>query len=242
MLKKITKALSLICTGLVFVSCTVNKPAEPVRTITVSGTGSVSVNPDQVSLIYSIRTQNWWIETAVANNANATANVIQALSDCGITGKDISTYDYRITQAHTNNNGNDILNGNYLVSNTISVIIRDISNVGKIIDTVAAKVGRNSTFLGLSSFEYQVSDTTSATRQARTLAIQNAQDAASLLAGASGCKVDSVMEIREDYTSTSSNLRAYKMKEVFADNATTPISEGTVTVTSNVTVTYSLTN
>lgn len=243
MFKKIVKSLLLICAGLIFVSCTVNKPAETVRTITVSGSGSVSVKPDQVSLIYSIKTQSWWIETAVANNAQATTNVISALKDMGLDDTDIATYDYRISQGRSNSNGTDILNGNYVVSNTISVIIRDISNVGKIIDTVANRVGRNATFLGLSSFEYQVSDTTSAMRQARTLAIQNAQDAASLLAGASGCKVDSVMEIREDYTTTSSNMR-FMAKAEMADTAgvSTPITEGSVQVTSNVTVTYSITN
>lgn len=243
MVKKLVKSLSLICAGLIFVSCTVNKPAENVRTITVSASGSVSVKPDQVSLIYSIKTQSWWIETAVANNAQATTNVIDALREMGLSDSDIATYDYRISQSRSNNGGADILNGNYIVSNTISVTIRDITNVGKIIDTVANRVGRNSTFLGLSSFEYQVSDTTSAMRQARTLAVQNAQDAASLIAGASGCKVDSVMEIREDYTTTGSNMRFMAKAEMAdASGVTTPITEGSVQVTSNVTVTYSITN
>lgn len=241
MFKKIVKSLSLICAGLILSSCTINKPQETVRTITVSGSGSVAVKPDYVSLNYTVKTQNWWIETAVANNATATTNVITALKDSGLDEKDITTYDYRISQIHGNQ---DSLNGNYVVSNTISVIIRDITNVGTIIDTVANRVGRNSTFLGLSSFEYQVSDTTSAMRQARTLAIQNAHDAASLLAGASGCKVDSVMEIREDYTSTSSNLKVKNFSRASdtVSSPTTPITDGTVTITSNVTVTYTITN
>lgn len=242
MLKRLVKALSLICAGLILVSCTINKPQETVRTITVSGTGSVTVKPDQVSLIYSIKTQGWWIETAVTNNANSTNAVINALKEFGLADSDITTYDYNISQARSNNGGTDILNGNYIVSNTISVVIRDVSNVGKLIDLVAARVGRNSTSLGLSSFEYQVSDTTSALRQARTLAIQNAQDAAALLAGASGCKVESVLEIREDYTTTSSNQRMMMKAEMFAGDSATPITDGVVTVSSNVTVTYNLSN
>lgn len=241
MLKKLFKSL-LILSVIVFASCTVNKPAEPVRTITVSGSGSVSVMPDQISLIYSIKTQSWWIETAVANNANATTNVIAALKQCGLDETDICTYDYSISQTKSNSNGTEILNGNYTVSNTISVIIHDISNAGTIIDTVANKIGRNSTILGLSSFEYKVSDTSSAMRQARTLAIQNAQDAASLLAGVSGCKVEAVKDIKETYTSTSSRLVALRKDKVYSDSNTTPISDGTVTVTSNVTVTYTLAN
>ena len=80
-------------------------------------------------------------------------------------------------------------------------------------------------------------------REARTLAIKNAQDAASLLAGASGCKVNSVLEIREDYTSTGrGNEMLYKAASMSNGATPTPITEGNVTITSNVTVKYELTN
>lgn len=237
-MKKIITALCTVLLLLSLSACTIYKPAEPERTITVSGTGSVTVRPDIVSLTYTIKNQGWWIETAVTNNATATTNVIAALKDCGISESDIQTCDYRITQASSNTNGIDILNGNYIVSNTIVVFFHDISNVGKTIDTVANRIGRNSTTLGISSFEYIVSDKTSALRQARTLAIQNAQDAANLLAGASGCKVSEVKAINENYSSTSSTR--YMKAAYMEDSVTTPIEAGTVSITSSVTITYSL--
>ena len=112
---------------------------------------------------------------------------------------------------------------------------------GKVID---AAVKNNTGANGVTSFEYLVSDKATALREARTLAIKNAQDAAALLAGASGCKVNSVLEIREDYTSAGrSNDMMFKAVSMDAAGALpTPILEGNVTITSNVTVKYELTN
>ena len=96
---------------------------------------------------------------------------------------------------------------------------------------------------GRNVVEYLVSDKATALREARTLAIKNAQDAAALLAGASGCKVNSVLEIREDYTSAGrSNDMMFKAVAMEAGGAATPIVEGNITITSNVTVKYELTN
>ena len=110
----------------------------------------------------------------------------------------------------------------------------------KVID---AAVKNNTGANGITSFEYLVSDKATALREARTLAIKNAQDAASLLAGASGCKVNGVLEIREDYTSASrSNDMMFKAVSMEAGSTPTPIVEGNVTITSNVTIKYELTN
>ena len=51
--------------------------------------------------------------------------------------------------------------------------------------------------------EYFVSDSANTIRRARTAAVQNAQDAASLLAGASGCKIGAVVEINNEEITTS---------------------------------------
>ncbi|MCR4952540.1 MAG: SIMPL domain-containing protein [Treponema sp.] len=210
-------------------SCTVNKPAEPVRTITVSGTGTVYLKPDLVSLKFMVRSIEWSVNLAAEKNATATTNVINAVKEAGVSEKDITTVDYRITQDNSNT-----YPGRYTVVNTISVLIRNTEITGNIIDA-AIRNGAN----GLTSYEYLVSDETTAIRQARTMAIQNAQDAASLLAGASGCRTDMVLDIHDNgnYRSSAPMLRNSAM----GDAATvTPILEGSVGITTNVTVTYSL--
>ena len=59
MLKKI--AVLIIAAGSVLLasSCTVNKPEEKVRTITVSGTGVVTLPADQLTVRFLVRTSEW---------------------------------------------------------------------------------------------------------------------------------------------------------------------------------------
>lgn len=224
-MKKLCSLYFMIFLGTIFFSsCTVNKPAEPVRTISVSGTGSVAVKPDQVTLRFFVKTSEWNVNLAAEKNATATTNVLKAIKALEIDEADIATYDYRISQ----DNSKDYP-GKYTVTNSITVLVRNIEKTGNVIDE-AVKNGAN----GLTSFEYSVSDTATALRQARTLAVQ---DAAALLAGASGCILGNVMDIQEN-ESMYSNTRM--LKGVGFNSASTPIEAGTVTISTSVNITYAL--
>ena len=231
------KSIFILCGAIALLSsCVVNRnntPAETQRTISVSGSGNVSVTPDIVTLKFLVRTTDWNVSKAVEKNAANTANVLTALNEAGISPSDISTFDYNISQDNSNT-----YPGQYTVRNTIAVIVRNIDITGAVID---AAVKNNTGANGLTSFKYEVTDTSSALRQARTLAIQDAQDAASLLAGASGCKVSSVLNISEYQSIYNSNEIMYKA--VSADMSEgTQIQEGNITVKSTVNITYQIEN
>lgn len=238
-MNKAFKSILIIGMGTALLSsCVLGRPEKevaPVRSITVSGSGSISVKPDMVSMKFIVRNTGWNCPQVAERNAINTTNTINAIKEAGIPESDISTFDYSISQDNSHSYA-----GEYTVRNTIAVIIRNIELTGKVID---AAVKNNTGANGITSFEYLVSDKATALREARTLAIKNAQDAASLLAGASGCKVNGVLEIREDYTSASrSNDMMFKAVSMEAGSTPTPIVEGNVTITSNVTVKYELTN
>ena len=239
-MKNLVKSILVIGVGAaLFSSCMIGRPAKedaPVRSITVSSSGSVSVKPDMVSMKFIVKTTGWNCPQTAERNAINTSNTIAAIKEAGIPESDISTYDYSVIQDNSHNYA-----GEYTVRNTIAVIIRNIDLTGKVID---AAVKNNTGANGITSFEYLVSDKATALREARTLAIKNAQDAASLLAGASGCKVNGVLEIREDYTSAGrGNDMMFKAVSMDSNGGTpTPIVEGNITITSNVTVKYELTN
>jgi len=236
-MKKI-KMLVAIVAVIALTGCTITKEAEEkVKTISVSGSGSVQVSPDQLSLTFQVKSREWNVNDAVTKNAQISEKVIETVKEAGIDSKDICTYDYRITQETDVVNGREYP-GRYNVLNSIRILVRNTDTAGEVIDA-AVRSGAN----GLTGFEYLVSDTSSALRQARTLAVQNAQDAASLLAGASGTKVADVLEITEggSYTSRNSGNLLMKAQTLSADSsAITPIETGTVTVTASVNITYSL--
>lgn len=230
-MNKICKSILLISLGMgLFSSCVIKQPAEQgqmPKTITVSGTGSVSVKPDLINLKFLVKNTEWNITRAVERNAANTNNVLTALKEAGIADSDISTFDYSITQDNSYN-----YPGQYTVKNTIAVVIRNIDTAGAIIDAaVKQNIGAN----GIIDFSYGISDESSYLRQARTLAIQDAQDAASLLAGASGCKLASVLSINEFGGSAPS----YRKMDV---SSSIPLMEGAIEISSQVTITYNLEN
>ena len=229
-MKKIVLAVSAVL-ALSFASCTINKPAETQRYITVSGSGTVSVSPDLVSIKFIVRNSGWNVSQTAERNTINTNNAIAAIKAAGIADDDIFTSDYRITQDNS-----QAYPGQYTVRNTISVIVRNPDLTGKVIDSA---VKQNTGANGVTDFEYMVSDRSTALRQARTMAIKDAQDAANLLAGASGCKVGNVLEISENYTSTSRNEGVVLAKAV-KSNADTTIEPGKLDITSNVTIKYTI--
>ena len=230
------KSLSiLIAAGALILvsSCTINKPQEQVRKITVTGRGVVSLPAEQLSVRFLVRTNEWNVNVARDKNAEITTKVIEKIKEAGVSSDDITTVDYRITQDNSNS-----YPGKYTVVNYIKVLIRDLNNAGNVIDNAVAN-GAN----GLTSFNYSAKDNPNALREARTLAVQNAQDAASLIAGASGCKIADVLDIQEGYnpsafTKSFNNISASRA----AAEYTTPIEAGNVEVSSTVTITFSLTN
>ena len=232
MLKKICSFLILAGVLLLASSCTVNKPEEKVRTITVSGTGVVTLPADQLTVRFLVRTSEWNVNFAREKNAETTTKVIAKIKEAGVLDGDVTTVDYRITQDNSNS-----YPGKYTVVNYVQVLIRDIDNAGTIIDNAVAN-GAN----GLTSFTYSATENPNSVREARTLAVQNAQDAAALIAGASGCKIADVLDIQEGYNPSSYARSNGAAKLMGANSYTTPIEAGSVEVSSTVTITFSLAN
>ena len=233
MFKKISTLIIAAGVVLFASSCTVNKPEEKVRTITVSGTGIVTLPADQLTVRFLVRTNEWNVNLARDKNAEITTKVIDKIKESGVLEGDITTVDYRISQDNSNS-----YPGKYTVVNYVQVLIRDLSNAGNVIDNAVAN-GAN----GLTSFSYSATENPNSLREARTLAVQNAQDAAALIAGASGCKVADVLDIQEGYN-PSSYTRASNsaMLKAVGNSYTTPIEAGNVEITSTVTITFSLAN
>lgn len=235
-MKKIFESMVLLIAACMLFSCTVNKPAEAPRTITVNGTGTVSAEPDQASIIVSVVTQEWVAKQAADENAAAMTKVRDAVIAAGIRADDITTTDYSIARQDTWSNGRS-WPGKYQVRNSLNITIKNTSLASTVIDTAVA-AGANE----LTSLSFSVADTSSLVRQARMLAVQQAQDAASLLAGASGCKIGQVVSISENNNSGARLLsKTFKAEAAMAvADASTPVSAGKIEVSSNVTITYAL--
>ena len=167
--------------------------------------------------------------------------VQEAVVSAGILKDDISTERYTIEQETSYSNGR-VIYGDYVATNRIKVFVKDLNLTGTVIDT-ALKNGANQ----LSSFQYGITNKDSYVKQARTLAVQNAHDAANLLATTGGAFLGKVLTINEQSNSFGMyKISAMRANSIEADavpeatSVSTPISGGKTTISFTVDAVYEL--
>ncbi len=208
----------LLISAVIFASSVSKNSAENQRSVSVSGQGAVQVLPDIATIQLSVVTRNSSVEEAVRENASIMTEVQDSLVSLGLQRESFSTSNYRIFQETAYVNGKNIA-GDYRVSNMLTIVLREITKAGAVIDSAIA-AGANE----LSSLEFSVSDTTQAVEEARMLAMKQAKDAAEKLAEYSGAKLGRILSISEE----NYNRPLYQSNAslVSAQDAATPVSAG----------------
>ena len=133
-----------------------------MNTITVSGTGTVTMPTDEVTVYLGVETTSNDAATAQQINAEKMEQVIKALQDAGIAKEDMETSSYSIYPVRDYYYGpypeietEDPGITSYVVSNQLKVSVKDIDNVGEIIDS-AVVAGANE----VNSVSFTLSDET----------------------------------------------------------------------------------
>lgn len=234
--------ISILAGTLLLGSCSIQQDNYSKRTVSVSGTGSVTVEADTATIILSVITKGKDVAETSAENANKMTAVQDAIKSKGIQKECISTQNYSVFQeSHYDNKTGKQVYDDYRVTNQVKILVKKIGMAGEIID-LALKSGANQ----LSSLTYGVTDTEIAKKQARSLAISQAQESANLLAGASGAKLGKVLSISEHSDYSYPRARLLKASAVanadmaLEEAAPTPISGGSSTVTITVDAVYQL--
>ncbi len=204
------------------------------RTISVSGTGRVSVSPDLADLRLGVSITEATVEQARAANATAMVRVIEALKSSGIAAADIQTTNLTLNPVYdySSNESPPRLTG-YSLSNTVAATIRDLAVVGRAIDG-ALEAGATS----LDSIAFRVRDQTAAEREARELAVFDAKAKAEVLAAASGVTIEDVASISESGSPIPYPVFHGEMAKMAMSDASTPIETGSNEVSITVAVTY----
>ena len=239
-MKKIRLAAALAGV-LLLTSCSIKTTNVEKRTVSVTGSGSVEVEADNATIILSVITRGKDVALAAKENAEKMSKVQENIISLGITKENVTTERYNVEQETIyNHNTGRTSYGDYTVTNKIKVFVKDLSLTGNVIDT-ALKSGANQ----LSSFQYGISNKDSYVKQARTLAVQNAHDAANLIATTSGAMLGKVQKINERtnsfalYKVASARASANDAMEEAA-SVPTPISAGKTTISFTVDVVYEL--
>ena len=202
--------------------------------IFVSGLGRVRVKPNIATASVGVETTATALADAV-NQTNTKMNaIIEKIKALGVAEKDIQTIAYNIypvTQQRPNTTTQTITG--YRVNNQLSMTIRKIEDVGKILDAVVA-AGANNVY-GIS---FGVDDPTTYQQQARLAAVKDAQDKAAQLAKGAGITLGKVVSITEGGIAPSPVFRSGGV--MAAEAASVPIETGDLEISISVSMRFAV--
>jgi uncharacterized protein len=212
----------------------VNLPgvAAAADTITVDATGQLAVTPDLMTVSLGVEVTRGSVRDALTT-ANAEANkLIDTLKAQGVDAKDIRTSDVSINPQYNYNVSPRAVTG-YQASNIVSATLRDLSKSGGIIATAAESVGNDIVIRNVSLSHNSKPDEV---KQARQLAVQDAQSKAGQYGSLTGRKVGKVLAISDDYVT----FTAMPYQGGGIGGGGVPVEAGQGAVIARVKVTYAL--
>jgi hypothetical protein len=208
-----------------------------LRTLTVSGTGKISLQPDIAYIYVGVHTEKPGAAEAVAENNTKTQKLIDALKAAGVAANDIQTSSFSIYQNNQYGPDGKPTSSNYAVDNTVNLTVRKLTQLGDLLDA-AVKAGANN----VNSIQFDVADKTKALSAARTAAVKTANTQAAELATAAGVSLGSIQSIQYSDATPSPIFQGKGMGgggSTAADIAV-PINPGQMDITVSVTIAYEI--
>jgi uncharacterized protein len=174
---------------------TVAPPPVPVcdssRSIQVSGTAVINVNPDRVLIQLGVQSNGSNAAKAEAANSQTIQRIVAALKKQGVEQKDILTDRYLIEPIYKDYD--DLHIKGYRINNVVAITLRDVNKVNKVL-AAALEAGANQVL----NTEFYLSDLRTYRDQAREMAMKAAREKASDLARAAGSEIGCVLNINEN--------------------------------------------
>lgn len=223
-------------------------------TITLSGHGEIKASPDIASFYFSITKEAKTVKEAQDMVAEIEGKVLASLKDNKIEDKDIKTenasfypkYEYKYDSASLTpctqygcppRTGKSVITG-YEATESITVKVRDLDSVGKVMQDLGA-VGVSN----LNGPNFSIDDEDGLKAEARKKAIDDAKEKAKVLAGDLGVRLGKVVNFNESGNYYPVYAKgAMAMDSMMTESAPAPatLPQGENTISSDVTITYEI--
>ena len=212
-------------TAMTAASAQTPNPATPMTTndgtlLSVSAEATSQRVPDVATISTGVVTRGADSNAAMRENADQMAKVLAALKGAGIPERDIRTTGVNLNPQYQYAENQPPKITGYEARNTVSVKVRDLGKLGKIMDTLVAE-GANE--LNGPSFEVDKPD--EAYDEARRAALEKAQARAEMYAKALNLRVRRIVSIDETsggFRPPVPMMRAMAMEAKGADTAISP--------------------
>ena len=202
--------------------------------ITVTGEGVVLAAPDMATISLGVTHEAPSAREALSLVNAAVAAVLADLSAAGVDGKDMQTNGLSLNPIwdhRSNSNGPAKIRG-YQASNTVSVRVRDLPNLGRVLDSVVSE-GANQ-FHGLT---FGLQQPRPLQDQAREAAVKDALAKARLFANAADVTLGQIVSISENGGSRPQPMMRMEAAVVMDS---VPVAEGEVGLTMSVTMVFDI--
>jgi uncharacterized protein YggE len=207
----------------------------PVPQIVATGQGEAKVTPDRARIFIGVEARARTAAAASTENARKQRGIIDTLRAMGIPQEQISTAEFSVyPEQQFNPERGDTMPRimGYVVRNVVRAELRQIDQVGRVLDAALAK-GANQ----INSLDFYASNAAEVRRSALAQAIQNATANACAMAVAAGGMATGPLELSE-----LGDVRPFlgyggAMRDV-AQAAPTPIAPGEQTLTVTVTARF----
>ncbi len=209
---------------------------EPGR-ISVTGDGVVSVQPDMATIRFAVVTQARSAAQALTENSRTTAQALDTVRGAGIENRDMQTSGLSLAPRWSDRSSSlgsapQIIG--YVARNEISVRVRDLDQVGPLLDVLVS--GGVNQFNGLI---FGLQDMESAQQKARILAVQDARTRAETYARAAGVRLGRVVSIVEN-GAMAPDVR-FMATERAMTAAPVPVAPGELEIRASVSMSFTIT-
>lgn len=214
-----------------------SEASDNANTITVTGLGSARGNPDQATLSVGINVLNKDVTLAVKESNDTIARITEVIKEFGVEEDDIQTASFNIwaEDQWDPQTGLRMEEKLFRVESTIQINVKDVDKIGEILEASIASGANN-----IYGLRFGIQDPSSLTAEARIGALDDARQRAEQIAqelGVSLGEVQSVVEI------SGGSMRPFFETAEFGlggGGGEPPISEGSMTVTLSVQVTFEI--
>lgn len=204
--------------------------------LSVSAQAEAKRVPDIATLSAGVVTQAADANAALRANAEEMTKVVAAIKAAGIAERDIQTSGINLNPQYRYAENQPPTITGYQASNNVSITVRDIAKLGKILDALVA-TGANQ----VNGPSFDVDDKESAYDEARRSAIEKAQARAQMYAKTLGMQVRRIVSISEGGGYGPPRPMPMMAMQMEKSQADTPISPGESSLSVSLDVVFELT-
>ncbi len=222
-------ALALRPMPVIGAPATSDQPA--VHTITVSGTGSITLVPDTGHVGVGVTISKPTVRAARQAAADAMTSIIAAIKALGVDEKDIKTTGINLNPQYSNAQPPKVVG--YVISEQVEVTVRDIDKTGDVVDAATTSGATD-----VNGIWFDVADPAKAMNDARAAAVEAAKASAQAMASAAGVNLGGVISMSE--TQTNYPMPYALAGAARAADTATPVQTGTQDIQAQVTVVFEI--